>query len=127
MSMHRTVGVYHPRSRRTQLAEALASARAFVTGLLFEGVRRALGLCLVVLAFAIVVALLTYDPADPSFNVATWRLPQNWMGASGAYTADLLFEMIGWAAFAVPLPLSVWGWQFMAGIAPSGWLWRAVL
>src|SRR5262245_62596346 len=106
MSMHRTVGVYHPRSRRAQVTDALASARAFVTGLLFEGVRRALGLCLVVLAFAIVVALLTYDPADPSFNVATWRLPQNWMGASGEYTDDLLFEMIGWAEFAVDMALT---------------------
>lgn len=123
MSMHRTA-VYQPRSRRTQVAEKLQTARAFITGLVMEGVRRAFGLCLVALAFALVVALITYDRADPSFNVATWRLPQNWMGASGSYGADLLFETVGWAAFALPLPLSAWGWRFMGGAPPSGWLWR---
>jgi S-DNA-T family DNA segregation ATPase FtsK/SpoIIIE len=123
MSTHRTA-VYQPRSRRAQAAEKLANARMFVTGLVIEGVRRTFGFCLVVLGFAIVVGLITYDPADPSFNVATWRLPQNWMGASGSYGADLLFETIGWAAFALPLPLSAWGWRFMGGAPPSGWIWR---
>ena len=123
MSMHRTA-VYQPRSRRTQVAEAMASARAFVLGLVLEGVRRAFGLCLVALAFAMVVALITYDSTDPSFNVATWRSPQNWMGASGSYGGDLLFEVLGWAAFALPLPLSAWGWRFLGGAPPSGWLWR---
>src|SRR6185503_4431709 len=84
----------------------------------------AFGLCLVALAFAMVVALITYDSTDPSFNVATWRSPQNWMGASGSYGGDLLFEVLGWAAFALPLPLSAWGWRFLGGAPPSGWLWR---
>ena len=123
MSMHRTA-VYQPRSRRAQVAEKVQSVRVFVTGLVMEGVRRAFGLCLVALAFALVVALITYDPLDPSFNVATWRLPQNWLGASGAYGADLLFETIGWAAFVLPLPLSAWGWRFIGGAPPEGWLWR---
>ena len=123
MSMHRTA-VYQPRSRRAQVAEKLQTARVFVTGLVIEGVRRAFGFCLVALAFALVVALITYDPLDPSFNVATWRLPQNWMGANGAYGADLLFETIGWAAFVLPLPLSAWGWRFIGGAPPEGWLWR---
>jgi S-DNA-T family DNA segregation ATPase FtsK/SpoIIIE len=123
MSMHRTA-VYQPRSRRTQVAEAMASIRAFVLGLVMEGARRTVGFCLVALAFAMVVALITYDSADPSFNVATWRLPQNWMGASGSYGADLLFEMLGWAAFALPVPLSAWGWRFLGGAPPSGWFWR---
>ena len=46
------------------------------------------------------------------------------MGASGAYGADLLFETIGWAAFVLPLPLSAWGWRFIGGAPPEGWLWR---
>ena len=123
MSTHRTA-VYQPRSRRGQLAETVTTARVFVTRLVMESVRRAFGFCLVVLAFAVVVALITYDSSDPSFNVATWRLPRNWMGASGAYGADSLFETVGWAAFALPLPLMVWGWRFMGGAPPSGLLWR---
>jgi S-DNA-T family DNA segregation ATPase FtsK/SpoIIIE len=123
MSMHRTA-VYQPRSRRAQVAEKVQTARVFVTGLVMEGARRVFGVCLVTLAFGLVVALITYDPLDPSFNVATWRLPQNWMGGSGAYGADFLFEAIGWAAFALPLPLSAWGWRFIGGAPPEGWLRR---
>jgi S-DNA-T family DNA segregation ATPase FtsK/SpoIIIE len=123
MSTHRA-GVYQPRSRRSKMNETLASARAFVTGLVFEGLRRALGLCLVLLAFGTFSALLTYDSGDPSFNVATWRLASNWMGANGAYGADFLFQAVGWSAFALPLPLAAWGFRFLSGTRPDGLLWR---
>jgi S-DNA-T family DNA segregation ATPase FtsK/SpoIIIE len=125
MSMHRA-GVYQPRSRRSKVNETLASARAFVTGLVFEGLRRALGLCLLLLALGMFAALVTYDASDPSFNVATWRLASNWMGANGAYGADFLFQAVGWAAFGLPLPLAVWGIRFLSGSRPHGllWLWR---
>ena len=46
------------------------------------------------------------------------------MGASGAYGDGFLFETIGWAAFALPLPLTVWGWRFMGGAPPGGLIWR---
>jgi DNA segregation ATPase FtsK/SpoIIIE, S-DNA-T family len=126
MSTHRTA-VYQPRSRGSRLAETLAATRAFVAGLILESMRRAFGALLVLTAMVLVVALLTYDSSDPSFNVATWRLPQNWIGATGAYGADVLFEAIGWAAFALPLPLTVWGWRFLGGVPPRGLIRRVAM
>ena len=115
MSMRRTIGVYQPRSRRTQIADIVASGRAFLSGLVLDTVRRALGVCVVIVATFILAALVTYDPNDPSFNVATWRLPRNWMGAPGANSAGFLFQTIGWAAFALPLPLAIWGFRLLSG------------
>jgi S-DNA-T family DNA segregation ATPase FtsK/SpoIIIE len=115
MSMHRTVGVYQPRSRRTQLADTIAAAREFAVGLVSATLRRALGLGLMLFALAVLGALFSYDPADPSLDVATWRTAGNWLGVPGAYCADLLFQSVGAAAFALPLPLASWGWQLISG------------
>jgi S-DNA-T family DNA segregation ATPase FtsK/SpoIIIE len=63
-----------------------------------------LGLTLAVLA---ALALLSYSPHDASLNVAS-RPPQahpalNWIGPVGAYSADLLFQLFGYAAFLLPM------------------------
>ncbi len=65
-----------------------------------------LGLTLAVLA---ALALLSYNPHDASLNVAA-PPPQahpalNWIGPAGAYTADLLLQIFGYAAFLVPMGL----------------------
>jgi S-DNA-T family DNA segregation ATPase FtsK/SpoIIIE len=63
-----------------------------------------LGLTLAVLA---ALALLSYSPHDASLNVAA-RPPRehpalNWIGPVGAYSADLLFQGFGYAAFLLPM------------------------
>jgi S-DNA-T family DNA segregation ATPase FtsK/SpoIIIE len=61
-------------------------------------------------------ALLTYQPIDSSFNVSAPRtedrLARNWIGPAGAYGADLLFQMFGFAAFLLPAGLLVLGWKW---------------
>src|SRR4051812_37694235 len=103
MGANRSAGVYQPRSRKGQIADALNSFRAWVIDLLAETLWRSLGLVLLVLATAVFVSLLSYDPADPSLNVATGREPTNWLGSTGAYGADLLFQLFGLAALAFAL------------------------
>jgi DNA segregation ATPase FtsK/SpoIIIE, S-DNA-T family len=54
-----------------------------------------------------VLALVSYNPHDASFNVAA-RAPQdhpalNWIGPAGAYSSDVLFQVLGYAAFLLPL------------------------
>src|SRR6202171_2136718 len=102
MSAQRSAGVYQPRSRRGQIADAIASFRDWMRDLVAETLRRALGLVLVVLAIAVIAALASFDSADPSFNVATGHGAGNWLGATGAYASDLLFQMFGVAALAIP-------------------------
>ena len=115
MSAHRTAGVYQPRSRRGQIADALASFRDWLRNLILEALWRTLGVALIVLAVAMLAALASYDAADPSFNVSTGREAGNWLGASGAYAADLLFEVFGVAALAIGAAIAAWGWQTVKG------------
>jgi DNA segregation ATPase FtsK/SpoIIIE, S-DNA-T family len=61
----------------------------------------------ITLAILVALALLSYSPRDASFNVSAQtpdvHPPQNWIGPAGAYTADLLFQVFGYAAFLLPM------------------------
>ncbi|MBS0990142.1 DNA translocase FtsK 4TM domain-containing protein, partial [Acetobacter okinawensis] len=70
------------------------------------------GLCL--LACALLAALLTYNPTDPSFNTATNQPPTNLLGTTGALIADTLLQGIGLGATLPALILMAWGWRFMS-------------
>jgi DNA segregation ATPase FtsK/SpoIIIE, S-DNA-T family len=115
MSAQRNAGVYQPRSRRGQIADAIASFRDWLRDLVAETLRRALGLALLLMGIAMIAALASYDSADPSFNVATGRSAGNWLGTTGAYAADLLFQMFGLAALALAATIGAWGWQTVTG------------
>ncbi len=62
-------------------------------------------LMLVVLAVALVAAILTWSPLDPSFNSVTGRMPTNALGSLGSHVSDLLLQGVGWASllFAPPV------------------------
>ena len=60
------------------------------------------GLALFALAAAILLACLTFNPADPSFNRAAEGPALNLLGAVGAYGADLLLHSFGLAALILP-------------------------
>jgi S-DNA-T family DNA segregation ATPase FtsK/SpoIIIE len=66
-----------------------------------------LGLIVVVAAGLLLLALVSYNPADPSFNTvagsATVHPPHNWTGLIGAYTSDLLLQTLGIAIIFLPL------------------------
>jgi S-DNA-T family DNA segregation ATPase FtsK/SpoIIIE len=68
-----------------------------------------LGLVLLVAACLLLLALATYTPTDPSLNTvggyATGRAAHNWIGLAGAYLSDALLQVIGIAAFLLPLAL----------------------
>ncbi|MBL26531.1 MAG: cell division protein FtsK [Rhodospirillaceae bacterium] len=69
----------------------------------------AAGLAVLALAVALLVAVATFDSADPSFNRATDAAPSNALGVVGAYLADVALQSIGIGSlFLVPL-LLFWG------------------
>jgi len=54
------------------------------------------------------LALASYSPLDPSFNtIAAIDQPANLIGRAGAYSADLLLQTFGLAAFLLPAVLGV--------------------
>ncbi len=68
-----------------------------------------LGLTVLVGAALLLLALASYAPSDPSFDTAggyaTGRPAHNWTGMAGAYLSDIVLQMIGVAAFFLPLVL----------------------
>jgi len=74
-------------------------------------------LCLT-LAVLIGLSLLSYNPRDAAFNVSASQLDsqhvtRNWIGPVGSYSADLLFQILGFAAFLLPVALIVVGWRWL--------------
>jgi len=67
----------------------------------------------ITLAVLIALALLSYSPRDVSLNVSA-QAPQahavrNWVGPAGAYSADLMFQALGYAAFLLPMGILALG------------------
>ncbi len=71
----------------------------------------AAGLFLFALATALALALASYHPDDGALNVATASAPANWLGAPGAYAADLLLQSLGLASMAVVGIMACWAWR----------------
>jgi len=75
------------------------------------------GLLLLFLGFITLLALMSYDASDP-----TWFHRQdggatgnNWTGRVGATLAEALLQLVGVAAFLVPIVLGVVGWNRFRG------------
>jgi S-DNA-T family DNA segregation ATPase FtsK/SpoIIIE len=83
------------------------------------------GLALAVFAFVLLVACLTYNPQDPSWNDATGGAVSNPFGLFGSYSADLMMQSLGMAALLAPLVLFAWGWRLLRERQlPPRWWWR---
>jgi DNA segregation ATPase FtsK/SpoIIIE, S-DNA-T family len=80
-----------------------------------------IGFLCISLAVLIALALLSYSPKDPSWNVSTpeGTPTQNWIGPAGAYAADSMFQGLGFAAFLLPTALFVLGWRWCRSRAIS--------
>ena len=78
---------------------------SFLQRRLLEGV----GIVLVLAGLAYLLALLTANGADPSFNRAADKPVANVMGAPGAVFADFLLQGLGLAALVPPAALLAWG------------------
>jgi S-DNA-T family DNA segregation ATPase FtsK/SpoIIIE len=74
------------------------------------------GFLCITLAVLIALALLSYSPKDAAFNVSAaapdGSPTRNWIGPTGAYGADLLFQIFGFAAFLLPAATLVLGWRW---------------
>ncbi len=75
-----------------------------------------LGLLLLACSILLILALVTYHPFDPSFNVSSpYSGYANYVGKVGAWLSDLLLQVLGWAAFCLPLPALAVGYKKIRG------------
>ena len=92
----------------------------------FKAVTRRLGvaLCgvlLAILPILLLLALISYQPADPSLNTRAGGPVQNWLGAPGAWGADLMLSLLGpLSGLLLPLPLLI-GLRLMRGADAGHW------
>ncbi len=69
------------------------------------------GILCALLGLAMLVALLSHDPADPSGSTATARAATNLAGPTGAAVSDTLLQAFGFAAFLPAITLLAWAWR----------------
>jgi S-DNA-T family DNA segregation ATPase FtsK/SpoIIIE len=66
--------------------------------------REIAGVGFLALTVAAIIALASYSPYDPSFNVATGSgRVHNYLGAFGSHIADLLVQLFGFGAWLFPI------------------------
>jgi S-DNA-T family DNA segregation ATPase FtsK/SpoIIIE len=60
------------------------------------------------------VALATFNPSDPVwfFNTGADLAPANFAGRVGAFVAELSYQLLGYAAYLIPLVFAVIGWHY---------------
>lgn len=73
----------------------------------------AVGILLLLAGIALGLSLESYSPLDPSWNTASPHGPQNLLGYPGAYFADLVFQLFGFAAVAIPILTLLLGWKWI--------------
>jgi S-DNA-T family DNA segregation ATPase FtsK/SpoIIIE len=75
-----------------------------------------IGFLFIILAVLVGLSLISYSPHDVAFNVsappADGPLAHNWIGPVGAYAADILFQVFGFAAFLLPVAFLILGWKW---------------
>ena len=96
--------------------------------------REIVGVLLIAMGLLLLLSLISYSPTDVSLNStgADGLKVKNMAGVVGAHLADLSFQLIGWAAFLIPvlfLFLGIsrfftrdWGSWLLRGIGGTGFL-----
>jgi DNA segregation ATPase FtsK/SpoIIIE, S-DNA-T family len=95
-------------SSRVRVRRAAAWAQTWAA--LKRRILESAGFALLIGCSLMSLALLTYDPRDPSLNTAVDTVPHNFLGHGGAVFADLLRQTFGLAGYL--LPAAVFGWSF---------------
>jgi len=89
--------------------------------------REAGGLAVIGAALALSAALASYNSRDPSFSTAVpdeAAVVRNVLGLPGAYTADLLWQTLGYAGFTIVFIIGGWGLAMLRHRSIRQWPWR---
>ncbi|HXH71405.1 MAG TPA: DNA translocase FtsK 4TM domain-containing protein [Mariprofundaceae bacterium] len=90
-------------------------------------VREAIAVALVGVVIVFGMAMASFSPADPSFNHATRHAATNLAGTVGAYLADFLYQLFGYAAWIVPALVLALAGRLAWGRKPYLGTWTSLL
>ena len=96
---------------RSNTAAARRLASPAVRSLMRQRLGEFAGILLGLLGLALLVALASHDPADPSLNTATTRATSNLAGPPGAMLSDLLLQGFGLAGALPGIAMLAWSWR----------------
>jgi S-DNA-T family DNA segregation ATPase FtsK/SpoIIIE len=86
------------------LAARAAAIIDAIKAAILRGFELLAALALLCIAAALVAAILSYSPLDPSLNTITTRTSNNLLGNAGGYVADALLQGFGWPVlFIAPI------------------------
>jgi DNA segregation ATPase FtsK/SpoIIIE, S-DNA-T family len=75
-----------------------------------------IGVLLLILAILLLLCLVSYNPHDSSLNALSLKLTiDNKIGRFGAYVSDFLYQLLGYPAFLLVIPLLVLSWKLIFG------------
>ena len=73
------------------------------------------GMLQALLSVLLLIALISWNRNDPSWNAASTHAPTNWLGEQGAVIADLFMQGLGLAAWPAALLLLAFGLAMAVG------------
>ncbi|HEX4738239.1 MAG TPA: DNA translocase FtsK 4TM domain-containing protein [Allosphingosinicella sp.] len=73
------------------------------------------------------LALASYHPTDPSLNTAAAGPVRNWIGAPGAWSADLLLSLWGLISVLLLPLVALQGFRIARGVGAGRWLKSVLL
>ena len=64
-----------------------------------------IGIFLLILAFLVIISLISYNPNDPNFIYSQDIVIKNFLGINGSIGADFLLQSIGIVSYFLPISL----------------------
>jgi DNA segregation ATPase FtsK/SpoIIIE, S-DNA-T family len=75
-----------------------------------------IGVLLFLIAVLLLLCLISYNPRDSSLNALSLKLTvDNTIGRYGAYVSDFLFQLFGFSAFLLLVPIVILSWKLIFG------------
>ncbi len=75
------------------------TALTFITNRLIE----IFGICVLLMGFLILIALISYSPEDPNFIFPENTIVKNFLGYQGSVTSDFILQSIGLIGYLLPV------------------------
>jgi len=92
-----------------------------LAGHLVRGLREGALFIFGVIAFYMLLSLVTYDPADPGWtHSSNSDVTHNKGGVAGAWFADIFLSLFGYFSYLFPLMVAYGGWLLYRGRATEG-------
>jgi S-DNA-T family DNA segregation ATPase FtsK/SpoIIIE len=112
-------GCLRPVGTASDVCTPMKPVRLVLTPTRNRRLNELVGLLVLASAILLFLSLVSYHPADPSFDTVGPGPVRNWIGPVGAHLSDGFLQIEGFSAFLIPLLIGALGWTWMRS-RPAG-------